>query len=162
MNNFSNRKPKATLILKNVPCICKNFSGVRDRNGKRTFGIILEDENEALAQQLAQDGWNIKLTKTHKEGDIPKYWLPIEARYDNFPPTVVMVREGKPNRYMTETTISELDGLQIESISVNINPSFWDDNGERKVKAYLKSAIVNVEVDELMATLAEEEAPEEE
>lgn len=159
MNNFNNDN-KSTLIIKDTACKGKNFSGARSRGGERTFCVTLDD---GLAERLAQDGWNVKLSKVYKEGDTPYYFLPIEASYDKWPPTVVMLRKGRPKVYMTENTISELDGLTIEKISVNVRPSVWINGaGERKVKAYLKSAIVTVEVDELLATLAEEEAPEEE
>lgn len=161
MSYNDNNKKKETLIIRDARIIRKDFAGQKfNRNGKREFSVILDDP--AIAQQMAADGWNIKILKPREEGDLPGYCLPIQARYDNFPPRVIVRRPGRPNQELTEATIHHLDSMDIHRVHVNVNPSRWEVNGKVGVKAYLKSMIVDVNEDELMAMLAEDEAPVEE
>lgn len=153
---------KETLIIRDTRAIRKNFSGnpsQYNRNGIREFSVILEDAE--IAQKMAEDGWNVKILKPRDEGDQPGYCLPVCVRYDNFPPRIVVRRPGRPNQEITEATVHHLDSLDIDRVSVNINPSQWDVNGKVGIKAYLKSMIVDVNEDELMAQLYADEAPEE-
>ena len=49
------------LAIDNARIIFKNFTGKDDkfgREGDRSFSIVIEDD--ALAEQLANDGWNVK------------------------------------------------------------------------------------------------------
>ena len=153
---------KETLIIREARVIRKDFAGQKfNRNGKiREFSVIIDDP--VMAQRLANDGWNIKILSPKEPGDEPGYCLPIQARYDNFPPRIVVRRPGRPNQDLTEATVHHLDSLYIRQVHVNINPSRWNVNGKSGVKAYLKSMIVDVDEDELMAMLAEEEYPAEE
>lgn len=160
---YTENNKKETLIIRDARIIRKNFSGVvsqYNRDGKREFSVTIDDPK--IAQRLAEDGWNIKILKPRDEGDLPGYCLPVQARYDNFPPRVVVRRPGRPNQELSEATIHHLDSLDIHRVHVNINPSRWDVNGKVGVKAYLKSMIVDVNEDELMSMLAEDEYPAEE
>lgn len=160
---YTENTRRETLIIREARVIRKNFSGTvsqHNRDGKREFSVVIDDAE--MAQRLADDGWNIKILKPRDEGDAPGYCLPIQARYDNFPPRIVVRRPGRPNQEIDEKTIHHLDSLDILQVHVNVNPSRWSVNGKTGIKAYLKSMIVDINEDELMAMLANDEAPEEE
>lgn len=159
---YNENNKRETLIIRDARILRKDFAGQKfNRNGKiREFSVRIDDPE--IAQRLAEDGWNIKILSPKEPGDEPGYCLPVQARYDNFPPRVVVRRPGRPNQELTEATIHHLDTLFIRQVHVNINPSHWEVNGKSGIKAYLKSMIVDVDEDELMSMLAESEYPAEE
>lgn len=146
---------RKTLLIKRANLIFKNFSGKETkytREGKKTFNVVIEDPDTAMA--LAEEGWNISLLKPRNEEDEPRWKLPVEARYDNFPPRVVMRRKGRPDVELDEESVGCLDYAHITNAYVNINASRWvNRDGDTCIKAYLKSMIVDIDEDELMAML---------
>lgn len=150
---------RRTLLIKKANLIFKNFSGKEteyNREGKKTFCVIIE--NEETAMNLKADGWNISLLKSRNEDDEPRWKLPVEARYDNYPPRVVMRRRGRPDVELDKESVQCLDYAHITNAYVNINPSVWTNRaGETCIKAYLKSMIVDIDEDELMTMLEEGE-----
>ena len=133
------------VIFKNATIWFKNFDGSRDRNGKRTFNILLKSDNydafdDDYIQELADQGWNIKFSNRLNDDGEPLYvTIPVEIRFDRYPPEVVVISRGK-RVDLNEDTIGELQGASIDKINLRIGPRVWfDDKTETcKVKAYLR------------------------
>lgn len=137
------------LRIENARLIFRNLEGRADRYnkaGKKTFGVVIEDEE--TAEQLRRDGWNVKVRPPREEGDAPRYHIPVEARYDNYPPKIYIVTD-KAKVLQDEENLRNLDYAELENVDLTLTPSVWtDDEGVQHVKAYLKNMYVTIEKDE--------------
>lgn len=137
------------LKIENARIDYKDFAGKRDRYhpGRRTFSVELD---EADANILEADGWNIRHRPSKEHPDEIIHTLPVEARFDNFPPRVVMIGEtSKRVTFLDENTIGQLDAAVIKNFDLLINPSKWTAAGKTGIKAYLKTAYVTIEENDL-------------
>ena len=126
----------------------KNFSGRAtkyNRQGVRNFCLIIPDE---LAPQMQEDGWNVKIKAPRDEGDAPIYYISVNVSYGNTyfgDPTVVRMT-STTRVELTEETIGQLDEDEILEADVLIRPHFSvGDNGETRIKGYLKEMYVTVQ-----------------
>lgn len=129
--------------------IFRNFSGEEgrfNRAGDRNFGIIIDDPN--LAEDLKQQGWNIKTLPARDEDETPKSFVKVAVRYDNFPPKVYKI-SGMVRTLLDDESIGSLDGDEFAKVDVTISPSQWEVNGNTGIKAYLKTMYVTLVDDEL-------------
>lgn len=135
------------LVLENASIIFRNFSGQPSQfnlKGDRQFSVLLSPE---LASKLKVDGWNVRYGKPRDgDEDPPQAFLGVAVSFDNYPPTVMLVtKAGKT--LLTAETIGMLDWAEIETIDMIIRPYSWEVNGNKGIKAYLKSMYVKVEED---------------
>lgn len=139
--------------MENARLIFRNFEGREEkynRKGDRNFGLIIEDPE--VAQQLAEDGWNIKeLTPKNNDDydDTPEviYWLPVTVRFDNVPPKVMLVTRRKKTR-LNEDNINAIDYANIAKVDLTVTPYDWEVNGKSGTKAYLQTMYVTINEDE--------------
>lgn len=139
--------------MENARLIFRNFEGREEkynRKGDRNFGLIIEDSE--VAQQLAEDGWNIKeLTPKNNDdyNDTPEviYWLPVTVRFDNVPPKVMLVTRRKKTR-LNEDNINTVDYANIAKVDLTVTPYDWEVNGKYGTKAYLQTMYVTINEDE--------------
>lgn len=139
--------------MENARLIFRNFEGREEkynRKGDRNFGLIIEDSE--VAQQLAEDGWNIKeLTPKNNDDydDTPEviYWLPVTVRFDNVPPKVMLVTRRKKTR-LNEGNINTVDYANIAKVDLTVTPYDWEVNGKSGTKAYLQTMYVTINEDE--------------
>lgn len=139
--------------MENARLIFRNFEGREEkynRKGDRNFGLIIEDPE--VAQQLAEDGWNIKeLTPKNNDDydDTPEviYWLPVTVRFDNVPPKVMLVTRRKKTR-LNEDNINTVDYANIAKVDLTVTPYDWEVNGKSGTKAYLQTAYITINEDE--------------
>lgn len=139
--------------MENARLIFRNFEGREEkynRKGDRNFGLIIEDPE--VAQQLAEDGWNIKeLTPKNNDDydDTPEviYWLPVTVRFDNVPPKVMLVTRHKKTR-LNEDNINTVDYANIAKVDLTVTPYDWEVNGKSGTKAYLQTAYITINEDE--------------
>lgn len=139
---------KNILQIENAKIIKRNFSGKEsqyNRAGDRNFLVLIEDDE--MAQNLIEDGWNIRILEPKEEGDTVKHYLPVKVSFDNIPPKIWVVK-GKKRTRLTEETIEELDYAQITNVDIAIRPYNWEINNKSGVKAYVKTMYVTVEEDE--------------
>lgn len=144
---------KSNIVMENARLIFRNFEGREEkynRKGDRNFGLIIEDSE--VAQQLAEDGWNIKeLTpkNTDDYDDTPEviYWLPVTVRFDNVPPKVMLVTRRKKTR-LNEDNINTIDYANIAKVDLTVTPYDWEVNGKSGTKAYLQTMYVTINEDE--------------
>lgn len=122
--------------IDNARIIWRSF-GAPDKYGKKGFNVIIEDAE--LAQQMKADGWNIKELPPREDGDDVAWRIPVETRWDKYPPKIRVYKNDNEEDYvvLNEDTVECLDYSDIERINLELSPSVWDDHGTPAVKAYL-------------------------
>lgn len=128
--------------------ICwKNFAGVKDefnRSGERNFCLIIDEED--MADQLREDGWNVKRYQKTPDSD-PLIYIPVTVSFNKYPPRVYLVTSRNKTR-LDEETIAQIDNAEIEHIDITVRPYPWEVNGKTGIKAYLKTMYVTIREDE--------------
>jgi len=144
------------VVMENVRIIFRNFSGKEgqyNREGDRNFAVLLDDKT---AEQMAKDGWNVKVLKAREEGDEDQPYLTVAVNFKGRPPRVVMVTSrGRTN--LGEDEVSVLDFADIKNVDLIVGPYEWVVNGKTGVKAYLQSIYVTIEEDALELKYASDE-----
>lgn len=158
--------PRGILQFDDARLIFKNFSGrptQYNREGDRNFSILIEDE--VLANQLIEDGWNVKVKEPREEGDLPLMHLPVKVKFNERGPKVRLQSNGN-RRFLDEESVSVLDSAYLIGCDLDIRPYDWviqegTKNEKRGRTAYLQSILATQEVDRFDERFAEEEWPEE-
>ena len=137
-----------TVLMEDARLIFRNFSGKEgqyNREGDRNFGVLLDTK---LADQMTNDGWNVKWLKSREEGDEEQAYLSVSVSFKNVPPRVVLItHKGKTN--LDEEDVNMLDFADIKNADLILNPYEWVVNGKTGVKAYLKALYVTIHEDAL-------------
>ena len=114
------------LAIENARIIFRNFAGNEskyNRAGDRNFCVIIDDADEA--EQLARDGWNVKILPARDEDEESKHYIQVSVSFRNIPPKIIMV---------TKRAQTQLDEESID--------------GKSGIKAYLKTMYVTIQEDE--------------
>lgn len=131
-----------------MPGQYKNFGGRAskyNRAGARNFNVIIDDA--AVADELRAQGWNVKIRQPRDEGDLPTFFLGVNVSFGNTyykdPRVMRITRSTKLE--LDENNISILDDDDILSADLVIRPhNYTDDEGNNKVKGYLKEGYFSV------------------
>lgn len=139
------------VIIENARVFSTNFSGrekiwqgkIINTEGTINFCVSIPDD---IAQQMIEDGWAVRINPPRNEGDEASYFLPVEVKFKDrsrkpLPPKIyphVYMYTGKKETMLDDESIGVLDGIEFKNIDLTIHPRIWeDDNGERRIKAYL-------------------------
>ena len=139
--------PRGILQIDDARIIHRNFSGVAskfNREGDRNFSIVIPDSD--IADQLVNEGWNVKIKAPREEGDSPFITLPVKVKFNDRGPAAYLV-SGRNKRQLDEESIGCLDEIDIRSVNLDIRPYDWTVNGKEGRTAYLQAIEVVQEID---------------
>ena len=145
-------KSYKNITFMDAQILFKNFAGEERKfnpAGNRNFCLVIEDEVQA--RQMFEEGWNVRILPPRTDDEVAKHYIPVAVSYrnnDSFPVCVYIV-DGNQRTLLNEDTIGRLDHADIAPVDLTIRPRYWDDNGQTKIKAYLKTMYVTLNVDEL-------------
>ena len=127
------------LAIDNARIIFKNFTGKDDkfgREGDRSFSIVIEDD--ALAEQLANDGWNVKPLTPRDPDEKVNHFIKVKISFRVRPPKIWLLTNHK-RTLLDEDTIATLQYARIENADVVVSPWRWEVNGKTGIAAYLET-----------------------
>lgn len=139
--------PREILQIDDARIIYRNFTGAPskfNREGDRNFALVIPDEE--IADELAREGWNVKIKPARDEGDTPFMYLPVKVKFNDRGPAVYLNSGSRVNK-LTEDMIDILDNIDIAGIDMDIRPYDWEVNGKTGRTAYLQSMNVIQEID---------------
>lgn len=138
------------LNLENAVIGFRNFEGREgqfNKSGDRSFAVFL---NRQYAEELAEEGWNIKFPKDNGSPDPDDNgrdpYLQVSVAFDYYPPNVFLVSGDRPQR-LHEDEIGMLDWAEISTVDLVIRPYEWQVSGKSGIKAYLKAGYFTIETD---------------
>jgi len=136
--------------IENAKIGFRNFAGLEgkfNKAGDRNFCIFLEAD---IAEQLLEDGFNVKFLKPRDEGDVEQAYLPVSVNYSNIAPKIVLITTGGKT-ILDEEFVSTLDHAEIDTVDIILNPYHWTVNGKSGIKTYVKAMYVTTVADEFEA-----------
>lgn len=149
------------LAIDNARIIFKNFTGKDDkfgREGDRSFSIVIEDD--ALAEQLANDGWNVKPLTPRDLDEKVNHFIKVKISFKVRPPKIWLLTNHK-RTLLDEDTIATLQYARIENADVVVSPWRWEVNGKTGIAAYLETLYVKIEDDPFADKYADYESSDE-
>lgn len=150
------------ITIRNAQLFKTNFSGKEippyNPEGRRNFCVFIDDVK--VAKEMEADGWNIRWLEPKQEGDEKRAFVSVAVNYSNIPPKIVLVTSKGQTR-LGEEEVGMLDWAEKTNVDLTINPRVWDDNGRRRIKAYLRTMMVSIYEDDLEREIDEmyENAP---
>jgi hypothetical protein len=137
-----------TLIMKGAELLFRNFEGregTYNRAGDRNFAVALDP---VTAQEMIEDGWNVRRKDPEDEGEEPRYSLSVTVGLKGRPPNMAMItKRGRTPLLVEDCEI--LDWLEFINVDLKIRPYHWNVSGKSGIKAYLVSLFATVYEDEL-------------
>lgn len=140
-------RPDGVLEIDDARIIFRNFSGSPskfNREGDRNFAVVIP--NEDIANELVEQGWNVKIKPPREEGESPFMYLQVKIKFNDRGPILYLQTGDNLNR-LDEESVSCLDNVDITSVDLDIKPYDWEVNGKTGRSAYLQSINVVQEID---------------
>lgn len=149
------------LAIDNARIIFKNFTGKDDkfgREGDHSFSIVIEDD--ALAEQLSNDGWNVKPLTPRDPDEKVNHFIKVKISFKVRPPKIWLLTNHK-RTLLDEDTIATLQYARIENADVVVSPWRWEVNSKTGIAAYLETLYVKIEDDPFADKYADYESSDE-
>ena len=143
--------PRGVLQIDEAHIVYRNFKGEGskyNREGDRNFAVIIDDQD--IADQLIDAGWNVKIKPPREDGDSPFMYLPVKIKFNDRGPNVYLMTGRRMNR-LDKYSIACLDDVDILSVDLDIRPYDWEVNGKEGRTAYLQSIKVTQNLDRFAA-----------
>lgn len=151
--------PRGIIQIDEAKIIYRNFSGTPskfNREGDRNFAVLIDDQE--IADELIEEGWNVKIKPPREEGDAPFMYLPVKIKFNDRGPNVYLVTGSRKNK-LDEKTVSCLDDIDICNVDLDIRPYDWSVNEKEGRTAYLQSIEVTQEVDRFASRSSDDDMP---
>ena len=139
--------------VENARIFYKNFAGKEsdyNASGSRNFCMEIPKD---LADQLANDGWNVKIHEPKEEGDEPTFYIKVMVSYKYHPPKIVLISNGNKVE-LDEDTVEQLDWADITNVDVVISSHQYTVGKRSGTNGYVKAMYVTVEDDPFAAKYA--------
>ena len=144
------KNEQGVLFVEDAVLIHRNFAGrpgPYNAAGVRSFSLLIEDPE--VAQQMRDDGWNVKIKPPREEGDGMFCFLPVSVVFPtperNFPMKIVQFSDNGQARELDEISVANLDRARFKSCKVAIRPYNWTTATGSGIKAYLRTMHVELE-----------------
>lgn len=137
------------LVIENAQLFRRNFAGREEKYnslGDRNFVLFLEPD---LADELRAEGWNIKQLKPREEGEPPRDIVEVAVNYRKGRPPRIIVISSRGRMELGADEAILVDMMAIKNFDVSIAPYQWEVNGNTGIKAYLRTAYITIDEDEL-------------
>lgn len=148
--------PRGILQIDDCRIVYKNFRGEAskfNREGDRNFAVVIPTEE--MADELVEQGWNVKVKPPRDEDDSPFMYLPVKIKFNDRGPAAYL-QSGKNMRKLNEDSIGMLDRIDIIGVDLDVRPYDWEVNGKTGRTAYLQSIKVVQDIDRFAADMDEE------
>jgi len=139
--------PRDILQIDDARIIYRNFTGrggQYNKEGDRNFAVVIDDE--ALADELAELGWNVKIKPPREENDVPFMYMNVKVKFNNRGPHVYLI-SGNNKIVLPEEEVNILDDIDIAGVDMDIRPYDWEVNEKSGRSAYLQSIRVTQRLD---------------
>lgn len=149
--------PRGILQIDDARIIYRNFAGRGDkfnREGDRNFAVVIDDQ--AIADELIELGWNVKIKPPREEGEDAFMYLPVKIKFNERGPRVYL-ESGRNRVKLDEDTIECLDNVDIINVDLDIRPYDWEVQDKTGRTAYLQTMCVEQQLDRFAARFAEED-----
>lgn len=157
------RDERGALLVEDATIIFKNFagrSGKFNKEGERSFALVIDDPE--LAQNMREEGWNVKIKPPREEGEGVFCYLSVSVVFPtpdrNFPIKIVQFTKNGPVE-LNEETVGLLDMARFASCKVAIRPYNWTTNTGSGIKAYLRTMHVVLEEGDFASDYEDYELP---
>ena len=136
------------LEIENARLIFRNFGGKPDKynakGGIRKFGVIIDP---AKAEELRDEGWNIKMLPPKEDDGEPLFYLSVKVQYGEFrQPNVFLITNGR-KQLLDEDSVASIDYAELQYVNLVIAPYYWEVNGKSGINAYLKTGYFEIVTD---------------
>lgn len=129
-----------------------NFSGDPERdsfgNDARQANIIIPDEG--MAKDLADEGFNIKVTKPREgeeEGFTPRYYVSVKINFDSFnPPRIYLVSSDADPLLLDEESVDILDRCEVLNVNATLSPYENPKTGRKSL--YVRTMYVEQDIED--------------
>ena len=103
----------------------------------RTTGVLIPND---LAEEMKEEGWNIKYLKPRDPQDEPQAFLTVKCKFGKIKPTIYICTEhGKT--LLDEDSVESIDYAEIRDVDIVIRPYEYEPGC---ISAYIKTMYVNI------------------
>lgn len=162
LDDIASMHPSSLIAEKHFGKYTKNFEDLK--NGrvdiKHQDIEALKKLLDALAEQLANDGWNVKPLTPRDPDEKVNHFIKVKISFKVRPPKIWLLTNHK-RTLLDEDTIATLQYARIENADVVVSPWRWEVNGKTGIAAYLETLYVKIEDDPFADKYAEYESSDE-